>query len=270
MPIDPEIIPAGKFIPFGIFLSNDILVAERRICMTQAKRPRRPADGGYARGDETRQRIIDAAIQLFGERGFKEASTRDIAAAAGVNAPALQYYFENKEGLYKACAQYITDDLQARFAPSLHRARDALKSKADTNTLIEAYLGIQSMTLDSVLIPTHLSKGRLVGRELAGEAPNVTSAMLQEKMKRPINKLLLELLARIMGTRPNETVTRIRLLTLKGLVLAFYYPPGACLDLLGWKEIDAAKSALIKADVQQQTRVLLTSWNQASRRATSS
>jgi TetR/AcrR family transcriptional regulator, regulator of cefoperazone and chloramphenicol sensitivity len=238
--------------------------------MTQAKRPRRPSAGGYARGDETRQRIIDSAIQLFGERGFKNASTRDIAAAAGVNAPALQYYFENKEGLYKACAEYITEDLRARFAPSMRHASDALKNHADGPTLIEAYLGIQSMTLDSVLIPTHLSKGRLVGRELAGEAPNVTSEMLQEKMKRPINKLLLDLLARIMGTRPNEAITRIRLLTLKGLVLAFYYPPGACLDLLGWKEIDAAKGALIKADVQAQTRTLLQSWHNTGKREASS
>jgi hypothetical protein len=89
--------------------------------------------------------------------------------------------------------------------------------------------------------------------------------MLQQKMKRPINKLLLELLASITGTRPNETITRIRLLTLKGLVLAFYYPPGACLDQLGWKEIDAAKSRVIKAEVQQQTRTLLSSWHEAAK-----
>ncbi|MBE1160928.1 CerR family C-terminal domain-containing protein [Dyella acidiphila] len=235
--------------------------------MTQTKRPRHSAAGGYARGDETRQRIIDAAILLFGERGYKDASTRDIAAAAGVNAPALQYYFENKEGLYKACAEYITDELQARYAPFLQRAKNALKNHADGETLIEAYLDMQSTTLDTVLTPSHLSKGRLVGRELAGEAPNFTSELLQEKMKRPINKLLLELLARIMGTRPTDTITRIRLLTLKGLVLAFYYPPGACLELLGWKDIDAAKSRLIKADVQQQTRILLSSWHNAAQLA---
>jgi AcrR family transcriptional regulator len=228
--------------------------------MTEPKRLRRPAEGGYARGDETRQRIIDAAIRLFGEHGYKDASTRDIAAAAGVNAPALQYYFENKEGLYKACAEYITDDLQARFAPSMRQAHQALQNQASDEALIEAYLGFQQVTLDSVLTPTHLAKGRLVGRELAGEAPNFISALLQRKMKRPINKLQLDLLARIMRTRPTDSLTRIRLLTLKGLVLAFYYPPGACLELLGWKELDPAKAAQIKAEVQAQTRTLLLSW----------
>ena len=75
--------------------------------MTETKRPRRPAGGGYARGDETRRRIIDAAVEVFGERGFEAASTREIAARAGVNAPALQYYFENKEGVYRACVEFF-------------------------------------------------------------------------------------------------------------------------------------------------------------------
>jgi len=39
-------------------------------------------------------------MRLFGEKGYEGASTRDIAAAAGVNAPALQYYFDNK----RACS----------------------------------------------------------------------------------------------------------------------------------------------------------------------
>ncbi|HTV85455.1 MAG TPA: CerR family C-terminal domain-containing protein [Dyella sp.] len=234
--------------------------------MTQAKRLRRPPAGGYARGDETRQRIIDAAIQLFGEHGFDGASTRDIAAAAGVNAPALQYYFGNKQGLYKACAQYITDDLHARYAPSIKQANDALKNDAGIDALIEAYLCFQTVTLDSVVTQHHFSKGRLIGREMAGESPKVASEMLQQKIREPINKLVCALLARIMSARPNDTLVRIRMLTLKGMVLAFYYPPGACLDLLKWKEIDAEKGALIKAAVHEQTRTLLLSWHEAGKR----
>jgi TetR/AcrR family transcriptional regulator, regulator of cefoperazone and chloramphenicol sensitivity len=233
--------------------------------MTQPKRPRRSSAGGYARGDETRQRIIDAAIQLFGEHGFDRASTRDIAAAAGVNAPALQYYFENKEGLYKACAEYITDDMRARYAPAIEHASEVLKDNAGTNTLVEAYLRLQALTLDSVLSQQHFTKG-FVGRELAGESPQIASEMLKKKMKQPVTKLVLSLLSRIMHTHPDDSITRIRMLTLKGLTLAFYYPPGACLEALKWKEIDAAKSALIKADIAEQTRTLLMNWHETGKR----
>src|SRR5215469_13323418 len=72
---------------------------------------RRPVEGGYARGEETRLRIIATAIPLFGRRGFDGVSTREIAAEAGVNPPALQYYFDSKEGLYRACCEYIADQV---------------------------------------------------------------------------------------------------------------------------------------------------------------
>jgi TetR/AcrR family transcriptional regulator, regulator of cefoperazone and chloramphenicol sensitivity len=231
--------------------------------MTETKRLRRPSSGGYARGEETRQRIIEAAVKLFGEHGFDGASTRDIAAAAGVNAPALQYYFENKHGLYEACAKHLTQDLQTRFAPAMQHASSTLKS-GSVSEIIDAYLGIQALTIDTVLLQSHVSKIRLVARELAGESPNVASKLLQRRMKQPANKLMLAMLARIMGTRPTDTLTRIRLLTLKGLVLAFYYPPGACLELLRWKEIDATKVPLIKAAILEQTRTLLESWHAAA------
>jgi TetR/AcrR family transcriptional regulator, regulator of cefoperazone and chloramphenicol sensitivity len=233
--------------------------------MTPTKRPRRPSAGGYARGDETRQRIIDAAVKLFGEHGFAGASTRDIAAAAGVNAPALQYYFENKEGLYQACAEYITNDLRDRFAPAMRQANDVLKGNGDMDALVDAFIGIQAVTLDSVLMEPHASKKRLfVARELADEEADIASKLLHRRLKQPLSKVTLALLSRITGAGANDPVTRIRMLTLKGQIMPFYHPPGACLDLLGWKEIDAAKGALLKATVLEQTRTLLNSWRAVS------
>jgi TetR/AcrR family transcriptional regulator, regulator of cefoperazone and chloramphenicol sensitivity len=233
--------------------------------MSPTKSPRRPSAGGYARGDETRQRIIDAGVKLFGEHGFSGASTRDIAAAAGVNAPALQYYFENKEGVYQACAEYITNDLKDRFAPSMRQANDVLKGNGDMDALIDAFIGIQAAILDSVLLQPLASKRRLfVARELADEEAHIASKLLQRRFKQPLNKVTLALLSRITGASVDDPVTRIRMLTLKGQIMPFYHPPGACLDLLGWKEIDAAKGALLKATVLEQTRTLLNSWCVAS------
>lgn len=229
--------------------------------MRQVKRLRRPPAGGYARGDETRERIITEAVKLFGERGFIGASTRDIATAAGVNAPALQYYFENKEGLYQACAEYITNDLKARFVPAMRQASDALKNDAGSDVLIDVFLAIQAVMLECVLMQPFASARRLfVARELADELPQLASKLLHKRLKQPLNKITAALLSRITGVSPNAAITRIRLLTLKGQVMPFYHPPGACLEALGWKEIDAAKSALIKTTVLEQMRVLLNAW----------
>lgn len=231
--------------------------------MTPVKRLRRPPAGGYARGDETRERIIDAAVKLFGERGFSAASTRDIATAAGVNAPALQYYFENKEGLYQACAEFIASDLTAHFTPVMKQARAALKNDSGTDVLIEALLAIHAVMLDRVLVQSNASAQRLfLARELAGEEPPVASKLLNQQVKQPFYKVATAMLSRITGVGANDPITRIRLLTLKGQMMPFYHPPGACLEVLGWKEIDAARGALIKVTVLEQMGVLLRAWAQ--------
>src|SRR6056297_1114628 len=51
---------------------------------------------------ETRERILDAAEFLFGERGFESVSLRDITGRAGANVAAVNYHFGSKEKLVDA------------------------------------------------------------------------------------------------------------------------------------------------------------------------
>lgn len=60
------------------------------------KRPQR------SDGEESRERLLHIALQLFAEKGFEKTSTREIAAAAGANIGAISYYFGDKAGLYRA------------------------------------------------------------------------------------------------------------------------------------------------------------------------
>ena len=55
--------------------------------------------------DETRQRIIRAALQLFGEVGYSLATTRAIADAAGVNEVTVFRHFGSKKNLLSACVE---------------------------------------------------------------------------------------------------------------------------------------------------------------------
>jgi AcrR family transcriptional regulator len=56
----------------------------------------------------SRNRILDAAEDLFSAKGFGVTSTRLIARQAGVNIALLYYYFESKEGLYRALMERYT------------------------------------------------------------------------------------------------------------------------------------------------------------------
>ena len=57
--------------------------------------------------DATRERIVTAAADLFSERSFDGATTRDIAARAGVTQPLLNYHFHSKEELWQAAVDSL-------------------------------------------------------------------------------------------------------------------------------------------------------------------
>jgi AcrR family transcriptional regulator len=52
--------------------------------------------------DLTQQRLLEAAGQIFAEKGFRAATIREICQKAGANVAAVNYYFRDKERLYDA------------------------------------------------------------------------------------------------------------------------------------------------------------------------
>lgn len=106
----------------------------------------------YARGEETRLRILSAAMILFGRLGFETVTTRMIAADAGVPAPSIRYYFDSKEGLYSACWSSIQTQLVAAMEPALEAAEQLIAREAvDRTLLIDAFCNLQSAYLDHML-----------------------------------------------------------------------------------------------------------------------
>src|SRR5438874_13652237 len=66
--------------------------------------------------NERREAILVAAKPVFGARGYHEATTRDIAAAAGVSEALLYQHFPGKRQLFEAVINRAAADLEARIA----------------------------------------------------------------------------------------------------------------------------------------------------------
>jgi AcrR family transcriptional regulator len=60
--------------------------------------------------DATRTALLNAARELFADRGFEGTRTQSIADRAGVNKAMISYYFKGKKGLYQTL---LIEDLQA-------------------------------------------------------------------------------------------------------------------------------------------------------------
>lgn len=82
------------------------------------------------RGAEVRARLLDAGLGVFARGGYRAATTREIAAEAGVNLPAIAYYFGGKEGLYLACARAIVERYEVRMGSELAGLAEALPTLA--------------------------------------------------------------------------------------------------------------------------------------------
>ena len=67
-------------------------------------------------GEQSRERLLLAAMRLFGEQGFAKTSTREIAQAAGTNLGAISYHFGDKGNLYQACFAALCEPIRDKIA----------------------------------------------------------------------------------------------------------------------------------------------------------
>jgi len=70
---------------------------------------------------ELELRIIEAARQLFVERGYTETSMSDIAAHVGINRPTLHYYYRTKDKMFQAVFGSIVERLVPRIIENIKR-----------------------------------------------------------------------------------------------------------------------------------------------------
>src|SRR5476651_742239 len=78
---------------------------------------------------DPRQRLLDAGLKLFANRGYAGASVLDITQEAKVTKPTLYYYFGNKEGLFQALVDQAMDErlrLMRQAAPAEKATIDQL------------------------------------------------------------------------------------------------------------------------------------------------
>jgi AcrR family transcriptional regulator len=74
------------------------------------------------KSEETRARIVNAALSSFRERGFEAATMRDIAEKAGVATGAAYYYFPSKDAIVMDFYRRSCDEMQPKIDEALKSA----------------------------------------------------------------------------------------------------------------------------------------------------
>jgi AcrR family transcriptional regulator len=162
----------------------------------------RPRDGDPA---QTRREILKAAEESFAAAGFVGATTRQVAARAGVNVATLHYHFGNKERLYRA----VLESAVAGGLPEASRA----SSPADRLASVVEALWNYGWTRPS------LPRLSLLHR-LAGPAPgeNGPHAPLDDPRAALLARTIADVSAK--GGIPAEETARFVLTLMDGALVA--------------------------------------------------
>jgi TetR/AcrR family transcriptional regulator len=160
-----------------------------------ASKPRRsPKPQERQRDPErTRRLILEAAGAEFAAKGYAGARIAAIAARAGVNQQLISYYFDGKEGLYRALADQWTDrqrELAAPGTPLSEQVRrhtlEALTSRDGVRLL--AWSGLEYEGPDSD--PDHAPRTQ----RLAGTVEQISALKAEERLPEWVDPACLTVL----------------------------------------------------------------------------
>ena len=192
------------------------------------------------RGNETRQLLLDAAIDVFGRDGFHAASTRAIAGAAGVNQALIGYHFGNKEGLYHAVFEYLSTRMAGDIRPlaaeildrieNLDAESDARQDMAADG--IESLIMVLATFFASEESPSHM---RMILREQ--QDPTTAFETIYNGLMGQLLELIAQLVGIVLDQAPDEERTRVRTMMLMGNVLVFVIARGSISHFLGWERL---------------------------------
>ncbi|HKT17165.1 MAG TPA: CerR family C-terminal domain-containing protein [Stellaceae bacterium] len=216
-----------------------------------------PAARAGARREEMRNRLLEAAIDVFARHGYDGASTRMLARAAGANLQAIPYYFGGKEGLYLAAADYIAERIRGHVGPVAARigARLAAQDPARGGTplaVAEAAALLTEMLRTAARLMLSAESAHWA-RFIVSEQMEPTEAFerIYARVMSPLLETARALVGLIIGEDAASEVVRLRTLALLGQVLVFRVAHAAVMRQLGWQQVGPREFALIDAMIQR-------------------
>lgn len=194
----------------------------------------------------TKARILAAAEAVFAARGFEGASTREIAARAGVNISSLHYHWASKETLYVAVFQDVFDRLTALLRATLVSLAEERRREVVVAQVMRELVAFMA---EHPTVPKLLARRLLesdvepgVDRDVLGPAWDVFGAWLGEH-----------------GGRLPETERRLVMLSALSVLLLYMLDSSSYRSLLGGSVVAAPLRAQVERHLVRLVEALLPS-----------
>lgn len=193
----------------------------------------------------TRARLLSAAAEAFADRGYRDASLRDICRRAGANNAAVNYHFRSKQGLYLEVIRECFAHVQRERPLPAHAAPPANRDEARAR-LREAITGFAQ----GILAERPRAHTLVVLREMID--PTVALDQVVEEFVRPRFKAIVEALRPLAPAASDREIT-FHALSVLGQVVYYRCAAPIALRLLGLERYDPALVSEIADHVVRTT-----------------
>lgn len=144
-----------------------------------------------AASEQTRERLLDAAREVFSQQGFQGATVRDICRRAGANVAAVNYHFGSKDGLLAEALNF-----------NRLKALQTTNIQADECPKMRLRLFIHDFMLMLLDEKNPSSQCQIMARELADPTPALDK-IVREAVA-PLHAFLFGLVNEIVGSKVSE------------------------------------------------------------------
>jgi TetR/AcrR family transcriptional regulator, regulator of cefoperazone and chloramphenicol sensitivity len=179
--------------------------------------------------DNTRERIADAAGEIFAERGFDGTTVRDICQRAGANVAAVNYYFGDKQRLYvEAVVRAHQWRMEKARLPEWPAETPAERKLADF---------IKTFIRRVRIGPEITWHTRLMMREMAH--PSEACAELVQSSIRPQFEILLQILRELLPAKTSDESLQLTAFSIVGQCLFYHFADAVIRNLITGEEYSA-------------------------------
>lgn len=196
----------------------------------------------------TRQRLLEAAGEVFAERGFRATTVRAICQRAGANVAAVNYYFGDKERLYAAVLLYAHRCSVEQYPPDL--------GVHTTSTPAERlYAFIHSFLLRIFAEGRPAWHGKLMAREMV--EPTQALATLVATEIRPMASRLEGLVHTLLGDRASTVLVQRCAMSIVSQCIFYHHARPVLTQLYPMQQYDSATIAALAQHITQFSLVAM-------------
>lgn len=149
---------------------------------------------------KTKHKLLESAGQVFADKGYSRSTIREICDRAGTNVASVNYYFRDKEELYRSVFDYAHKRVGEHILHAVGTIPDATPEEK-LRTFVRAHL---HSLLGTDGPPSWFST--LVSREMI-EPTHLQREMVEREI-RPRSDLLIGILREMLGPRATEEQLR--------------------------------------------------------------